>query len=491
MPVTETARSGSPSRAGLVSNDALSPALARTIARFVVTSKGRELSPEVTSEVVTSVVDTVACMLVGSSFPSVQLLSDSPLHRSQGEIEATLIGIGGRRSLLDVALIGGASAHVADYDDVSWAMMGHPSAVLVPAVLALAESVQASGAEVARAYVVGFEVMVSLGRSMAPRHYLRGWHATATLGPIGAAAAAAALLDLDETQVLNALGIAASHSGGLRQNFGSMVKALHVGLAGRSGLESALLARAGFTADAHALDGEWGFVQAFTSQDWVGTTSGAPGADCTLLTPGILRKQYPSCGATHQAIDAARAILARSAVDPADVVAISVGGAPACFAPLLRRLPETPLEAKFSMEFVVACAVVFGEVTLGSFTTQTLHDPRVTALMAKVVLAPHPDLQQYGESSNAATAAEVAIRLRDGRVETDRVILPRGEPTRPLSPAALERKFTECAEPVLGAARSAQALQLLRDLPKLAELGQVVHHLTPPANRALPMNRVT
>lgn len=459
--------------------------LGEMLAAYVVSSRTREHPVEVWAEVTTSVVDTVACILAGTSFPSIQLLSRSEMYRGSGQMEATVIGFGDRRALLDVALIQGASAHVADFDDVSWAMMGHPSAVLVPALLALGESTGASGADVARAYVAGFEVMVCLGRSMAPRHYLRGWHATATLGPIGAAAAASVLLDLDETRVLHALGIAASHAGGVRQNFGSMVKALHVGLAAQGGLQSALLARDGFTANREALDGEWGFVQAFTEQHGVSAESAAPGRDYTLLSPGILRKQYPSCGATHQAIDATQAIFARSDVDCSNIAEITVGAAPACFAPLLRRLPQTPLEAKFSMEFCVACAVVFGEVTLASFTEEILLDPRILDLMSKVVMVPHPELQVYGESSNAASAAEVAISFRDGRVESDRVVVPVGEPSRPLSREALDRKFLECAAPVLGVARSEQALALLRGLPEVPHVLDIAACLSPFPRSAL------
>src|SRR3954467_3855590 len=180
----------------------------------------------------------------------------------------------------------------------------HRSAPLVAAALAAAELAGASGRAVLDAYVVGFEIEGRLGRAMNPRHYQRGWHCTSTLGTIGAAAAASRLLGLDTARTAHALAIAASEASGLKENFGSMVKPLHAGMAARNGVLAALLARAGMTASARAIDGPQGFLHAF---DGAGGDIAAAIADLgsrwEILDTGITVKLYPSCAGTHPAID--------------------------------------------------------------------------------------------------------------------------------------------------------------------------------------------
>jgi 2-methylcitrate dehydratase PrpD len=454
--------------------------LATDIAELARSIVERSHDHRVLDEVQTSFLDTVGCIVVGSTFESSRLLAASPVHDTRGALEVSMPGLAGKRSILDAAMIVGTCAHVADFDDVSWAMMGHPSASLVPALLVLGEGMGLSGREVSAAYVVGYETMIGLGKALAPDHYLRGWHATATLGPIGVAAAAATVLDLDEPQFVNAIGIAASQSGGLRQNFGSMVKGLHVGMAVRNGLQSALLARDGFTADGEALEGEAGFLRAFAAASGSAVFPHDAG-EYALVHPGTLRKQYPSCGATHQAIDAARIIRQRNQVDPDQIESITVSVAPVCFAPLLPRRPVTPLEGKFSMEFCVATALVHGKVSLEQFSTSALDDRRVQALMAKVTMVSSADLADNRLNSNRASAAEVEVRFCDDRHDSVLVQVPEGEPSNPLSAEALAQKFNDSVTPVLGPEPAERVLGMLRRLDAVDDMRMVADLLSLPA----------
>src|SRR6185295_15005941 len=207
--------------------------------------------------------DTVGVTLAGASEPASLIVRH--VVEAEGGDACTVFGTPVRASMSGAALANGTAAHALDYDDMCFVSLAHPSAPLVPAVLAAAESARLSGRAVLDAYVVGFEIEARLGRLMNPRHYQRGWHCTSTLGTIGAAAAVGRLLGLDAAAAGHALAIAASQASGLKENFGTMVKPLHAGLAARNGVLAALLARGGMVASRQAFEGPQGFLRAFDS----------------------------------------------------------------------------------------------------------------------------------------------------------------------------------------------------------------------------------
>jgi 2-methylcitrate dehydratase PrpD len=437
----------------------------------------RDLPDDVLTEVEISFADTIGCILLGLDSPTTRILAGSPLHHTDGPVSATVLGSGERRSLLDVALIHGVAAHVADFDDISWALMGHPSATLVPALVPLAEYVGASGIELARAYLAGYEVAVELGFAIEPAHYLRGWHATCTIGSVAVAAGCARLLGLDPERTRHALGIAASSSSGLRQNFGSDVKSLHAGLAARNGIEAAVLARDGFTADRGALDGPWGFFRAFDGRSDVRLRSDAF-SGFAIRTPGTLRKLYPSCGATHQAIDAAIEMRA-TGIEIGRIADVRVEVAPACLAPLRSELPTSPLEAKFSMEFCVAAALLDGAVRVDHFSDGVLSRPDLADLMPRIDMVAGDEFRDIPENGNDASAARVTITLDTGERRTVAVRHPSGSPERPLTPEQLRGKFRACTDGVLGGDRATVALESILGLRHQRDLDAVLAHLTP------------
>ena len=223
------------------------------LAAFVVDTAFTDVPSQAYARAKEAILDGLGCALVGSPTTVGQMITRYVRQRSEAT-HAAVIGSGFKSSAPLAALANGTMAHALDYDDVNWHMNGHPTVPLLPAVLALGQEVRASGEEVLLAYALGFEVECKLGLGVNPRHYDLGWHATSTLGTLGASVACAKLLRLDVTHTRMALGIAASTAAGLRQNFGTMTKPLHPGQAAMNGVTAAQLAQLGWTADANILE---------------------------------------------------------------------------------------------------------------------------------------------------------------------------------------------------------------------------------------------
>ncbi len=317
-----------------------------------------------------------------------------------------MLGTAVRTSAPAAALANGTAAHALDYDDMCFVSLAHPSAPLVAALLAAGELNGASGARLIDAYVIGFEIEARLGRVMNPRHYQRGWHCTSTLGAIGSAAAVARLLQLDGPTVGHAIAIAASEASGLKENFGTMVKPLHAGLAARDGVLAALLARSGLTASERALDGPQGFLRAMDSErDDLDRECSDLGARWEIADTGITVKLYPSCAATHPTLDAVLDLRAREGFTADDVERIDIDVDAITPTVLIYDKPASGLEAKFSMPFCVAAAIADGRVGIETFDTARLDDPRVTSLMSRVTMTVDPSL---GVEAPALTQSRVA-----------------------------------------------------------------------------------
>jgi len=250
-----------------------------------------------------AVLDTVGVMLAGASEPAARIVQTVAVEEGRGD--CGIVGTALRASASHAALANGTAAHALDYDDMCFVSLAHPSAPLVAAAIAAAEAAGASGAALLDGYVVGFEVEGRLGRVMNPAHYERGWHCTSTIGTVGAAAAVARILGLDVPAIGHAIAIAASEASGLKENFGTMVKPLHAGLAARNAILAARLAAAGLTASAHALDGAQGFLAAMDSATRSLDDAIADlGARWEIVDTGITVKLYPSCAGTHPSLDA-------------------------------------------------------------------------------------------------------------------------------------------------------------------------------------------
>jgi 2-methylcitrate dehydratase PrpD len=430
-----------------------------------------------------AILDTVGVTLAGAAEPCAGIVA-GVLGGSGGE--CLIFGTGRRAEPLDAALINGTAAHALDFDDVSNSLGGHPSAPLLPALFALGEVIDCTGRDFIAAYVAGFETETRLGRGVHFHHYEKGWHPTATLGVFGATAACCRLLGLDTERTAQALAIAASLASGIKANFGTMTKPLHVGHTARNGLFAAMLARDGFTANPAALEHKQGFLLVFNGpgtfdaeailKDW--------GRPYDIVRPGLAIKQHPCCGSTHPAIDALLLLRQEHEIRPERVARIDSWTHPRRLAHTDRPDPQSGLDAKFSVQYCLARALLQGRVRLEDFEGEAFRDPEVRGLMRRIDAAPHPEMA--GDSSEHL-GAEVRIAFEDGRVIAKRIgaALGRG-PDNPLPVEGLIAKFADCAGRALAPAQSERVQRRLMRLDEEASLRGVVAELAvaPPERQA-------
>lgn len=360
---------------------------------------------------------------LASAFPGP---ADPAWHRLRGVLPqaggpARVIGQATTADAASAALLNGYAGHALDFDDVHSSVRGHPGTVLLPALFALADTLpDATALDLIDAYIVGVEAMARLGLALGSKHYETGFHNTATLGPLGAAAACARLLKLGAAATENALGLAATQAGGLRLQFGSEAKPLHAGLAARSGLFAAQLAQAGLQGSPGVLEAPIGFLDAygFGAADAQRALAGW-GSPWQIVTPGLYFKPYACCTATHYAADAALALRAEHQLRAEDIAAVRVVFPPAGDTPLTVTDPATGLEGRFSVEYVLAAALVDGALGLSLFDERAARD----------------DLRSFGRLVSRAYDADaprastdpqtrfstVEVRLHDGRQLSRRV----------------------------------------------------------------------
>lgn len=417
---------------------------AARIAEFVTKLTLADCPDAAIAQVRRAVLDSLGVMLAGASEPVARAVR-AVARLEGGTPLCTVVGTGLRTSATWAALANGAAGHAHDFDDTSFALMGHPSVPLLAAGLACAEAEPTDGAALVTAYVAGFEVDTTLGAALNPEHYMRGWHATSSIGTLGCAAAAARLLRLDVGQTRHALALAASLASGLKENFGSMTKPYHAGHAARNGVLAAMLAREGMTASESALDGRQGYAAAFSGATLAADALEGLGRDWQIVTSGIAVKPYPSCALTHAAIDALLEIRATHALAVRDVAEIEVGVNRVVPDVLRHDRPSTPLERKFSMQFCAAAALADGGVTLGSFEDAPPSEG-VRVLLPRVHMIVDPALPDGLEQH---AWSRVTVRLVDGRTFATPPRGASGHPDQPLTDAQLRDKFLGCALRVL------------------------------------------
>jgi 2-methylcitrate dehydratase PrpD len=408
--------------------------------------------------------DTIGVMLAGSGEPAARIAQS--LAADEGAGECRVLGTPLTTSPGLAALANGVAAHALDYDDMCFVSLVHPSCALVPAILAAGELAHANGRTLLDAYVAGFEIECRLGQVMNPRHYHhRGWHCTSSIGTLGAAAAAARVLGLDSLATRHALGIAASSACGLKENFGSMVKPLHAGMAARNGFTAARLAQHGFTASPHAIDGPQGYLAAMDSeQPSLNAAVGDLGRRWEINDTGVTVKLYPSCAATHPPLDALTAIASREGFSADQIAAIDVEVDSMTTRLLIHPNPANGLEAKFSMPFCAAAAVIYRRIGIETFNVGPIRDPRVQALMPRVALRAN----QAFDKAAPLSQARVNVRLHDGREWSERADGARGYPGR-LSNEELSAKFTDCTSRTLTPSAAAAAWASLAALENLTD----------------------
>jgi 2-methylcitrate dehydratase PrpD len=356
--------------------------------------------------------------------------------------EAAVLGDRGRAAAPDAAFVNATAAHALDYDDTG--LDGHPSVVLAPAVLAEAQRLGATWGEAVAAYVAGYETWAELIFRDADKHHGKGWHPTAVFGTVACAAASAHLRRLDPHRAAQALGIAASMAGGLVANFGSMTKPLQVGWAARNGLLAAGLAERGVTSSPDALESPRGFLAALSPAGRVRLDGACrAGAPWQILRQGLNIKRYPVCYALHRAVDAALALRPRlqGRLHRIERVTIAMGRLQAAM--LRSSRPVTGLDAKFSAEYALACALLNGRLGLAELTDAAVNAPEVQALLRRVQVEPLST--QDAEEPLFSPADLLRVQLDDGTLlDAEPVHRALGHATRPIDDAALKAKFLDC-----------------------------------------------
>ncbi|MET8115774.1 MmgE/PrpD family protein [Streptomyces prasinus] len=389
--------------------------------------------------------DTVGVAVAGLGTPAALLVRDwvedqAPSGTGAPSGTAAVWGSASRLGPAAAALVNGTAAHALDWDDAAPSMAMHPAAVLLPTLFALAARRPVTGAELDAAYSVGSAVFRAVSEVLPHAvHYGRGWHNTSTTGRLAATAAGCRLLDLDGDVTAHALGIAASQASGSLANFGTMTKPMHAGLASRDAVMAVGLAHRGFTAHPAQLEARGGFLDLFGDHDPRRTAALGERLEhwVTGWVDDYAIKAYPSCFATQRAIDAGLSLREELGADVDRISRIEVTLEHGGTRPLRDTRPGNGLEAKFSLEYTLAVALLTGSVLLGDFTDEALERPGVAGLMARIELAERPPAEEPGHTV-------VRLHTGDGRLLVRDVHHSRGDSHRPLSPAELAAKFHQC-----------------------------------------------
>ncbi|HEY7792162.1 MAG TPA: MmgE/PrpD family protein [Vicinamibacterales bacterium] len=434
-----------------------------------------------------ALLDTLGVTLAGSADPAPRAVQRVVAAEAAAPA-AAVIGTPLRTSATLAALANGTAAHALDYDDMCFVSLAHPSAPLVAAALAAGDATGAPASVLLDGYVIGFELEAILGRALNPAHYQRGWHCTSTIGTVGAAACVARILGLDTDETARALAIAASEASGLKENFGTMTKPLHAGLAARNGVAAAQFARAGVTASPAAIDGPQGMLTAMdASQRALDEELAGLGTRWEILETGITIKLYPSCAGTHPTLDAVLELRARHNMLADEVQSATIAVDPITPTVLIYDRPVTGLEGKFSMPFCVAAALVDGRVDLETFEQARLDDPRIRALMERVEMIVDPAI---GAGKPPLTQARVEIRRRSGDLLSARADGARGYPGRPAGREELAHKFLSCARRALPADRADALLARLEQIESVRDVRELTSLAAPTPGSAASAARV-
>ena len=448
------------------------------IARFVLETSYGDIPSCVIEKAKRTALDCIGAALAGIAEPVSQTIT-AYATKLGGPPQASVFGAGVKVSVADAALVNGTIAHALDYDDCG-VKIGHPSVLVLPAVLSLGEHLAASGQEILTAYVLGLEIEGKLAlhadfKLMQARLNHQTWY-----GSIGAAAACAKLLRLDFDRARMALGIAANFACGLSANHGSMAGATAAGNACRNGVTAALMAQAGVTATPNIVEAKNGFYDTLVGAGHYDAERMADslGKPFYIESPGIGLKKYPSCYHTHRALDGLFQLLNEHRLEDKDIAEIDVGTSERAMRVLAFTEPSTPYQAKFSMPYCIAAAVVDGQVSLETFTPRKFEDSKITATRKRVHLS-FPEVPIWPGLADVGPDTEfvgnpVTITTNDGRSYSARVDIPRGDPALPLTGSELLSKYRDCARSRLSSGDIARTIDFVLNLEKNADIGKLM-----------------
>jgi 2-methylcitrate dehydratase PrpD len=434
----------------------------RTLALYLVSARYEDLPEAARKEAARSLLNWVGVAVGGSRHEAVEIAL-AAVAPFAGAPQAGLLGRKERLDVMNAALLNGISSHVFDFDDTDLTTAVHPSAPVVPTLLALAEYRKFSGRDFVNAMVLGIEAECRIARAVTPAHQDIGWHATGTAGVFGAAVAAGKVLGLDEVRMCHAIGLAATQPVGLREMFGSMTKSFHPGRAAQNGILAALLAEKGYTSSLQGIEAKRGWANVLSTVQHFELITDGLGAHYE-----IYRNSYKpfACGlVVHPVIDGCIQLRDENKLtaDMIDRIDLSVN--PIVLELTSKRTPKTGLEGKFSVYYAAAVGIVAGRAGEHQFSDAAVRDPVVVALRDRVVTTVDPSLQQ--------DQARVKIRLKDGRVLERFVAHAVGSVQNPMSDKQLDAKFSDLVADALPGDRGHQLMALCRNPDQLNDAGDI------------------
>ena len=443
------------------------------LAKFIVDTEYEDIPEEAKNKAKLCILDCFGVLVAGSVEPIKELVGQY-LRRVGGKEESTVIGLGIKTSAPHAAFANGVFGHVLDYDDTNQIFVGHATVVTLPAILSLGEAMALSGKDVITAYMVGTEAQWKLGDALVTsgNHYGKGWHSTGTIGTFGAAAAAGKLLELDEEEMINALGIAASEAAGFQEQFGTHCKSFHAGRANENGVTAALLASEGFTSSRTALEGKLGYIRVSTDRydlDKINNFGDPWGILEPTVARGINMKKYPVCGGGVGSVEGILSLIDQYNLRPEEVESIDCHLRPKYSELLMYHDPKTGLEAKFSMEYWMARALLDRKLGLQQLTDEKVRDQRARELVKRVRLIPDQEME-YPSSK-----VRILVKTRDGRSLETMYFPPKGTPENPMTEEELMEKYRECSGwGGVDRERIEVSMKMLMEMEKMNDVGDLM-----------------
>lgn len=465
------------------------PHITRAVADFIGSVRLEDFPIEAVETGKRCIIDGLGVMLAGSVQPAACIVAEHATATASRQ-EATAFGrqpFGASAAF--AALVNGTAGHALDWDDTQLAtsadrifgLLTHPTIPPLVAALAIGEREQCSGRAFLEAFLAGFEVECKIAEAIDPAHYMQGFHTSGTIGTFGAAVAAAKLLGLGSKEIGHMLAIAASSASGIRVNFGSMTKPLHVGRAAQNGVVAAELAARGFTGGNDALDPPWGFFSTFSHGKGFDEAriSGRLGNPHTIVSPGVSIKPYP-CGVLgHPTMDAMRRLVLDHDIAADAITAIRICAGSNILNPLRYDIATNELEAKFCPAFMVSAIALRRKAGIAEFNDEFVRSPAVQAMMRKVQRILDPAIEAMGWEKIRST---VEVDLADGRTLVQAADERyRGGPDLPFTRSELYEKFSDCAALLLDANEIKSAFSMaesVEQLPKIADLVRCLSHVS-------------
>ncbi len=450
-------------------------------AAFVFKLRLEDLPSEALRIAKRCILDGLGLILAGSNQKCAEIIRKHCLEIGQPK-ESTILG---KRPVkvpaAFAALANGTAGHAMDWDDTQlsltpdriYGLLTHPTIPPLVAIIALAEKLgQVSGKNFLTAFLAGFEIECKIAEAIRPDHYKNGFHTSGTVGTFGSAVAAAKLIELTDTQLRHTIGLASSMGSGIRVNFGTMTKPLHVGRAAYNGLMAAMLARDGFEANMDALDGPWGFFQVLGGGFDAEKIVGCFGNPHSIIYPGVSIKPYPCGVLTHPSMDAMLAVVVENDIKPDEIQSAVLYAGSNILNPIRYPIANDELEAKFCMPFLLSAIAISRKAGVREFTPEFVRSPKVQTLMRNIRTEFDPEIEAKGWDK---IRSKLEVNLKNGRKivrEADERY--RGGPDHPLSDEELCGKFTDCTEALLEPEKREDIIKTIATLEQLDNIEKLL-----------------